>query len=289
MRSMPLGGMVAGVVALGLLGGSAVAATPAKAPKPRDVAAARAVIRTLTRYDETAVRHEGVMTAAAKAMVAQVKAGCAGSIPSSIANGTKQQEGVFIDLASEGALDLTVRAIHPLDHAARALSKGFDRVHFSDRAFTRRIHNTGKAQRLLVAIQPSDLCADVKAAAVGGFAADAPGTTAFLKGVDRLDPGPMESVPTIIKKVRADLLTESDRAALKRLQKVDARFQTFSANLGVRWGADLGKVLTSAPPAAGGGTGGGFPTGPPPPPPTTPPPPPPASSQAVMTSAFAAF
>ena len=158
---------------------------------------------------------------------------------------------------------------------------GFDRVHFSNRAFTHRIHNTGKAQRLLVAIQPSDLCADVKAAAAGGFAADAPGTTAFLKGVDRLDPGPLESIPTIIKKVRADLLTESDRAALKRLQKVDARFQTFSANLGLRWGDNLGKVLTSAPPAAGSGTGGGFPSGPPPPPP--------ASSPAMMTAALAAL
>jgi hypothetical protein len=287
VRAVSLGGVVVATIALNLLGGSALAATPAQPPKPRDVVAARTVIRTLTRYDETAVRDEGVMTAAAKAMVAQVKAGCAGSIPSSIANGTKKQQGVFIDLASEGALDLTVRAIHPLDHAALALSKGLDRVHFSNRAFTRRIHNTGKAQRLLSAIQPSDLCADVKAAAAGGFAADAPGTTAFLKGVDRLDPGPMESVPTIIKKVRADLLTESDRAALKRLHKVDARFQTFSANLGLRWGANLGKVLTSAPPA--GGTGPGFPTGPPTPPPTTPPPPPPASSPAAMTSAFAAF
>jgi hypothetical protein len=267
------------MIALNLLGGSAMAASSVKAPKPRDVTAARAVVKALARFDETALHREGEMTAAAKALVVQVQAGCAGAIPSSIANGTNQQQNVFVDLVLEGAFDLTVRALHPLDHAALALGKGLDRVRFSDRAFTRRIHDTAKAQRILLAIQPSDLCADVKAAAAGGFAADAPGTTAFFKGISRLDPGPTTSTPAIIKKIRVDLLTKSDRAAFKRLQKVDARYQKFSANLGLHWGAKLGKVLTSAPPAGGTGGTGGFPTGPPPP----------STTRAAMTAAFATF
>jgi hypothetical protein len=276
---MPLGGMVAGIIALNLLGGSALAATPAKAPKPRDVVAARAVTRAITRFDGTALRHEQAMTAAAKALVAQVQAGCAGAIPSSIANGTDAQQGVFVDLVFEGAIDLTVRAMQPLNHAALALGKGLDRVRFSNRAFTLRIHDTAKAQRIILAVHPTDLCTDVKTAAAGGFAADPPGTTAFLKGIDKLDPGPTVSVPTLIKKITADLLNKSDRAALKRLKTMDARYQKFSSNLGLHWGAKLGDVLMSAPPA--GGTGGGFPTGP-----STPPP---ASSPAVMTAALTAF
>ena len=279
MRSMPLGGLVAGVVALGLLGGSAVAATPAKAPKPRDVAAARAVIHAFSRFDQTALHREGAMTALAKALVAQVQAGCAGTIPSSIAKGTDKQQGVFFDIIFEGAFDLTVRAIQPLDHASTSLTKRLDRVHFSKRTFTRRIHDTAKAQQLVLAIKPSDLCADVKTAAAGGFAADAPGTTAFLKGILRLNPGPTETVTKILKTIRADLVTKSDLAALKRLQKVDARYQNFSTNLGLRWGAKLGEVLTSPPPAGGTGGTGGFPTTPPPP----------ASTRAAMTAAFAAF
>jgi hypothetical protein len=276
---MSLGGMVTGVIALNLLGGPAMAATPANAPKLRDVTAARAVIHAIGHFDQTALHRQAAMTAAAKALVAQVQAGCAGAIPATIANGTHQQQGVFLDLVFESAFDLTVRAIHPLDHAATALTKGLDRVHFSKRTFTRRIHDTAKAQQLLLAVKPSDLCADVEAAAAGGFAADAPGTTAFLNGIDSLNPGPTESVPKILKTIGADLVTQSDRAALKRLQKVDARYQKFSLNLGVRWGARLGKVLTSAPPAGGTGGTGGFPTNPPPP----------SSTRAAMSAAFATF
>ena len=115
---MPLSGVVAGVIALNLLGGSAMAA-PASAPKPQDVKAARTVVRAITRFDQTAVRHEGAMTAAAKALVAQAQAGCAGGIPASIANGTAQQQAVAFDLIFEGAFDLSIDALHPVVHPAR--------------------------------------------------------------------------------------------------------------------------------------------------------------------------
>jgi hypothetical protein len=245
------------------------------------VAAARTVVRVFTRFDETALHREHAMTAAARAWVAQVKAGCAGTIPSTIANGTKTQQAVYFDLVVEEALDLTLRALHPVDHAALVFTKGLDHVHFSRRAFTRAIHDTAAAQRVLLALKPSDLCTDVKAAAAGGFAADAPGTTAFLKGIDRLNPGPTVSVSGVIKTTKPDLLTKSDQAAVKRLRKVDARYIKFSANLGVKWGLRLAKVLLSPPPAGGTGGTGGFPVHPPPPPASV--------RQAMGAAAFATF
>ena len=73
------------------------------------------------------------------------------------------------------------------------------------------------------------------------------------------------------------LATVADRAlschaALKRLQKIDSRYQGFSEKLGSTYGGKLATVLTAAPPPAGG-----FPTNPPPPP---------SSTQTAITRAF---
>jgi hypothetical protein len=98
------------------------------------------VVRAITRYDQTALRRERAVTAAATALVAQVQAGCAGGIPSSIANGTARQQGVAFDLVFEGAFDLSIDTLHPVQRPALALLHAFDRVHFSHPAFTRGIH-----------------------------------------------------------------------------------------------------------------------------------------------------
>jgi hypothetical protein len=277
--SMPLSGVVAGAIALNLLGGSAMAA-PAAAPKPQDVKAARTVVRAITRFDETAVRHEGAMTAAAKALLGQVNAGCAGGIPASIANGTAQQQAVAFDLIFEGAFDLSIDSLHPVVHPARALSRSLARVHFSKRAFSRDIHAIAKVQSILLGLTPSDLCADVKAAGANGFTADPPGTTAALKGFAMVLRPTSKGITGVLKSLRTDLTTDRDRAALKHLQTVDTRYQKFSTNLGLKWGEKLGNVLS--PPPSGTGSGG-FPTNPPPPPPTG------SARRARMTSAFAAL
>jgi hypothetical protein len=278
-RWMPLSGVVAGAIALNLLGGSAVAA-PAAAPKPQDVKAARTVVHALTRFDETAVRREGAMTAAARDLVAQVKADCAGGIPASIANGTAQQQGVAFDLIFEGAFDLSLDSLHPVAHPGRALSRSLARVHFSKHAFTHDIHTIAKLQSILLGQTPSDLCADVKAAAANGFTADPPGTTGALTGFAKVFIPTSKGITGVLKSLKADLTTDRDRAALKHLQTVDARYQKFSDNLGLQWGTKLGNVLSPPPPGSGNG---GFPTNPPPPPPAG------SAQGAQMNSAFAAL
>lgn len=276
-RWMPLSGVAAGAIVLNLLGGSAMAAQ-APAPKPQDVKAARTVIRAITRFDETALHHEGAMTAAVKALVAEAKAGCAGGIPASIANGTAQQQGVAFDLIFEGAFDLSLDSLQPVAHPAQALSRSLTRVHFSKRAFTNDIHAIAKVQGILLGLKPSDLCADVKAAGANGFTADPPGTTAALTGFGKVFLSTSKGITGVLKSLKADLTTDRDRANLKHLQTVDARYQKFSTNLGLEWGTKLGNVLS--PPTSGTGPGG-FPTNPPPP----------AGSarRAQMTSAFAAL
>jgi hypothetical protein len=278
MRCKPAGiAIVAVVLALNLLGGSATAA--AKAPKPTDVAAARTVVHAISRFDETALHREGAMSAAAKALVAQVQAGCPGGIPSTVINGTSQEQAVAFDLVFEAAFDLSLDVVVPVRQPGLALAKGLDRVHFSTAAFTRGIHGTAKIQRNLLALTPSDLCGDVKAAAANSFTADPPGTTAFLAAFQKALTPPSTKITNVLKKLSGYLTSARDRAALKHLQKVDARYQTFATNLGAKWGAKLGDILAPTSSGSGGGSGGGFP-----PPPTTG-----SVRRAAMTDAFAAI
>ena len=263
MRRMSLGGVVAGLVALNLLGGPAMAARPSAAPDPQNVKAARAVVRVMTRFDETALHREGAMTAAASAMVAQVKAGCAGGIPASLANGTKQQQSIVFDLLFEGAFDLSLDVDGPIDAATVNLTNRLDHIRFATRDLTRGIHQVARLERVLIGVKPSDLCADVKAAGANGFTADPPGTKRFLNNFGRLIDAAIGPTPKVLQKLKTFLVTARDKAAFARLKKLGARANAFSNKLGAKWAAKLGAVLT--PPSSGGGTGG-FPTNPPPPP-----------------------
>ena len=191
-----------------------------------------------------------------------------------VANGTARQQAIAFDVVFEGVLDLSLDVVHPLRHAGLTLAKGLDRAHFSNRTFTRGVHVTAKLQRVILAIKPSDLCGDVKAAAAGGFTSDPPGTTAFLKKFSGEITGPPQPIPETLTKLGPDLVTRADRAALTRARKVDARYEKFSTRLGTKWGDKLGSVLVAkAPPA------GGFPTSPPPP----------ASTRTAMATALAAL
>jgi hypothetical protein len=272
IRMLSLSGVAAGAIALTLAGGVATATAATAKATPQDVAAARAVVSAITRYDQTALGREGAMTGAAQALVAQVQAGCAGGIPAADANGTAQQQSVAFDLVFEGVFDLSLDALHPVHAPALALSHAFDRVHFSNRALTRGVHTIAALERALLAQAPSDLCADVKAADANGFTADPPGTTASLKAASKVLSASSGGVKGVLKKLTAYLTSKRDRAALTHLKAVDARYQRFFTRLGARWGNKLGSVLTTAPSSTGG-----FPTNPTPP----------AGTHTAMTSAFA--
>lgn len=273
MKWVPLSGTIAGVIAaLSLLAGSAAAAT--SVPKPQDVAAARAVIHAITAFDQTAVRHEGAMIAAAQADVAQVKAQCGGAIPASVVNGSAKQQAVVFDVIFEGVVDLTLDAVHPVHHAGLSLAHAFNHIHFTKPSLTRGIHAIGKLQHSVLSLQPSDLCTDVKAAAANGFTADPPGTTASLTRFSSVLLTSTKGVTGVLKKIRGYLVTDADRAAVKRLQKIDTRYQKFSEKLSTTYGGKLGNVLEGPAPASG------FPTNPPAPP---------SSARTAVTRASAAL
>ena len=93
-----------------------------------------------------------------------------------------QQQAVAFDLVFEGVVDLSlapsIRSITPRLSLANGLQP---RPLHQDRRSRAGIHAIAKLQHALLTLPSSDLCADVKAAAANGFAADPPGTTASLK------------------------------------------------------------------------------------------------------------
>ncbi|HEY1715127.1 MAG TPA: hypothetical protein VGG07_19650 [Solirubrobacteraceae bacterium] len=240
MRSIRLG--VGVVVAVAALSGPAIAA-PSTAPKPRDVAAARPVVNALVRFDQAALARQSAVMAAAKAAVAQVQAGCAAAIPKAAQHGTGTQQSVVQDVLVEGALDVSLAANHPLAAPLRQVATRLAAAHFSSPALTRGFQNTARANRLVLSLTPTDLCADVKAAAAAGFAADPPGTTAALKRIARLSSAHGLGLSLIPSKLAPYLVTARDRGALAHLKTLNARYVTAIQGGELTWERKLGSAL----------------------------------------------
>ena len=242
MRSVLLGSGVGAAVAVAALSGSAIAA-PSTAPKPRDVAAARSVVSALTRFDQEALARRGAVTAAAKAAVAQAQTGCASAIPRSAQDGTGTQQAVVQDLLSEGALDVSLAVNHPLAGPLRTVATRLAAAHFSSRALTRGFQNTARANRLVLSLTPTDLCADVKAAAASGFDSDPPGTRAALKHVSTLASVHGLGLSIIPSKLAPYLVTTRDRSALAHLKTLNARYVTAIEDRELTWERKLASAL----------------------------------------------
>ncbi|MGZ4294186.1 MAG: hypothetical protein ACXVRM_08090 [Solirubrobacteraceae bacterium] len=236
---------------------AADAAVLVKPPSARDVAAARAIVADLTRFDQTALRRRGQMRAAAGAFVAGVRARCAGALPASLDNTATQQQDVLYQLVIEGAFDLAVNTTRPLDPPALALAHRLDRVRFANRSLTVGLRQLAHLQRVSVAMDASDLCADVSEAEAVGYAALPAGTTALMRRVDRLESASAPTVTGLLTEIAPYLTGRGDRAAAKRLRGLQSTYERFARILGEKEGARLGSVLTATSPA-----GGRFPTQP---------------------------
>lgn len=240
MRSILLG--FGAVVAVAALGGPAVAA-PATAPKPRDVAAARSVVSALERFDQEALARRSSVTAAAKAAVAQVQAGCPGAIPKSAQEGTGTQQAVVQDLLTEGALDVSLAANQPLAGPLRVVATRMAGAHFSSRGLSLAFRRTAQANRFVLSLRPTDLCADVTAAAAAGFDADPPATTSALKHVATLSSSHGLDLKVIPSKLAPYLAGARDRSALAHVKSLNTRYEKAIQGVELTWERKLGSAL----------------------------------------------
>lgn len=216
LRWLLLGAGVSGAL---IVGGPAAA----MAPNARDVTATRRFIAAETRFDRAELARRRVIAKATNAYLARVKAGCAGDMPITLFDGGPQpQRKVYRDLVKEASFDFYAAAARPIRNAERGLLHALRRVHFTQPRLSALVFEIILGNE---PDTPNNLCADVKAAEAGHFAAEPAGTARLLRRVaPQLSGGSSTQVPAGL---RPYLITSADRAAYTTLQALDKRYTAY--------------------------------------------------------------
>jgi hypothetical protein len=224
-----------------------ITAAMAKAPSAHDIRSARHLMRDLGRYYQAGLNTRRQANAAVNDAIKLIKATCPNTLPASLATGGKTQQTVGMQMLTEVAYDIALVAIEPTDHAALVEANGLDRLHFSRRAANRDAREIAHGQRVVVGLKTSDLCADLQAAMADGFTSVPPATQQFLDVVNRVFSLPAPSLDDLHKDLGSYLTTRRDRAMVKRVRNLAARYTEFAFNLGVTAGGKLLSVLNGQP------------------------------------------
>jgi hypothetical protein len=253
-----LGALLVGVIVIFPVGGARAAGTShrAKPPKQADVAAARRLLGIQTRYYKAGLATRREATADVNSALAQIKQECPHSVPDALLQGTQAQRAVWMALFTEAADDLALAEVQPLDDATATEARELDRLHFSKRAVNRDLRQFSHALRLSLTVAPSDLCADVKAAAAGGFRTVPAPTTAFVNHLNDVVNTPSPSFGAVIQDILPDITTKRDRIAMAQLKNVAENYTGFVFDLALKAGLSLADGLgDSSSPASGGQAG----------------------------------
>lgn len=222
---------------------SAQAAARAKPPTHGDVAAARALIAAQTHYFAAGLATRREATADVDTSIAQIRAQCPNALPAKLLDGGETQRAVYKQLFTEGALDLALAVLQPIGDATTTEAEALDRIHFSRGAVNRDIRRLARSQRAEVALAPSDLCADIKVSADGGYMQVPPATTRFVNHVENVAAGPAPSFNQLVDDVQPDVRTRRDAAAVKHMRALGIRYTSFVEGLAVDAGSKLSDAL----------------------------------------------
>jgi hypothetical protein len=235
--------LVGSVLGLCLLTGI-VPVAGAAAPSARDLTSTNRFVTAVTRYYRSALAHRPAETAAVKAMVAGVTTGCPGSLPKSLAKGTAGQQKVYLQLALEAGLDLGIADVAPLRGALSAQARALGRLRWASAKLDREIRAEMELQRATVKLVPSQLCADIKTAAAGGYATLPSATTRFLTATVRAESQRVPTLSAALTLMKPDI-TPAEAPAVKRLRALAATFRRFTGTLLTGAGKNLEAALST--------------------------------------------
>lgn len=222
---------------------SAQAARRAKPPKRSDIAAARALVAAQTGFFAAGLATRREATSDVNAFIGHVKAQCPNALPATLLDGGGPKRNVYTQLFTEASYDAGLAALTAEGDAIASEARALDRIHFSKRAVTRDVRNLARSQRASIALAPSDVCADIAAAAAGGFAMVPPGTTQFVSRVLNALAQPAPSFNTLLADIRPYVVSRQDVAAIKRMRALGVRYTDFIAGLGIDAGGKLADAL----------------------------------------------
>jgi len=212
---------VLAVLAVALAGGLTAAA--AAAVSGSDAAATRTFLTTGERYLTHSVRAKSHIQANAKAFVDQVSGSCQNSLAGARASGgTVAQRGNLSALEAEAQADFSLIAIDTLRAPLAAAVRSLAHLHWSRASVTRGVTAFVRGAREILAIEPTNICADIRAAAGTSFAQLSSTTTRFLHALSRVPSAPSWSR---MLKLVAPFETALLRARAVTVRKLDAKAQ----------------------------------------------------------------
>lgn len=232
-------------------------ASAAAAPRPRDVNATRKLVGDLSGYYSQGYAKRHRLSSAINAALSQISAGCSGGLPGSLATGAPAQQAVFTELIQEGSYDLAIATVTPLNHADVSVAKRLNRLRWSKRKLNTGVREIAQQLRGQVGLQPTDFCADLKAAAAAGDTTVPPATTQFLATFKRFASKPAPTESALVKEIKPFSVRKSDLTGIKRLEQAQAKFDKYVTNLAYSAGLRLGAILTGTGSSGSGSSASG--------------------------------
>jgi hypothetical protein len=176
---------------------------------------------------------------AADRFVGHVAATCPGSLKALQRSQSLKTLSAALALWKETSLDLILTVDVPFDRALRQRAVRLTQLHWSEPSINRAVREGARATVIDTALKPSDLCADIEAAAAARFEMVSPQTTSFDRGWRDAS---VTGNPLLAKPLDA-FVTPGDAADKQQLERLGKRFiRTYSRRVGALF-ARLTQVL----------------------------------------------
>jgi hypothetical protein len=216
----------------------------AAAPSPRNTTSARRFVADVTGYYEAGLRTQRQATTNANHAIAQVKRACPAVIPAEATTGSKHQQAVAKQVLEGLAADLYAVIGKPVVPVAVREAAALERLHLGSRRANRDAGQMARSLRLIAALQPSDVCAALRAAAADSYQSVPAATRRLVTNFTHAFGAPTPSSRALKRDLEPFLPARRDRAALTRISALTQMYGQFTAGLVFVAGLKLDEVLT---------------------------------------------
>ena len=198
---------------------------PAALATTLDVSSTGKYIAEATGLVEAMVAAHNRETAAVNAVVERVSSGCRGGLPGYLRTGTPAQQRVWTALANEEpAGELVIALLRPVHDEYAAAAHAIGRLRWSRPVINRAVDRETQRTLAALALEPVDLCDDVRAAAASGFTTVPPDARRFITRATPLflasDPAPAFSGSL---KMFQRYITPADQTKVRALHALERR------------------------------------------------------------------
>jgi hypothetical protein len=201
-----------------------VAAAPAVAASPRDVASTKSFIRSSIRYDLVSLQLRHAVAAKADAYVRGVSRGCANGLVNAPRQRNGSQQEALLELELESSLAVEVRAFAAIRPITDQVGRVQERLRFSDSVLEWTVHTDASATSALLAMHVPDLCADVRALVASHYTRITSAGARFVEDGGHIVPAASASPASLATRMRA-YAPAAVAAGIKRLKGLQGQLR----------------------------------------------------------------